>query len=354
MTSSSPAEGDATMIPVGHRDTAGLPRVVVLRALGLGDLLTGVPALRAVRAAFPRHELVLAVPAFLTPLVRLLDGTVDTVVDVDFRDRVGPLPQALHAPDVAVNLHGRGPESHAALLALDPGRLIAWHLHGVHAGPRWRDDEHERARWCRLLRGSDIPADPADHLLRPPSDCVPAEFAGATIVHPGASAPARRWPVERWAAVARHELDRGNDVIITGDANEAELAKAVASHAGVSGQWVVAGHTDVEELTALVCAAARVACGDTGVAHMAAALATPSVVVFGPTSPARWGPPQNGRHTVLWAGQTADPHADKPDDGLLAITVADVTHALDALPVPSVSAGRMDPPFRPFAQTLHL
>jgi ADP-heptose:LPS heptosyltransferase len=320
------------MIRVSHRDTAGLPRVVVLRALGLGDLLTGVPALHAVRAAFPRHELVLAAPAFLIPLVRLLDGTVDTVVDVDFRDRVGALPPVLYAPDVGVNLHGRGPDSHKALLALDPGRLIAWHLSdGTHDGPRWRDDEHERTRWCRLLRASGIPADPKDYLLRPPADCVPAEFAGATIVHPGASAPARRWPVERWAAVARHELERGHDVIITGDADEVELAKAVASHAGVGGQWVVAGYTDVEELTALVCAAARVVCGDTGVAHLATAFATPSVVVFGPTAPARWGPPSSGRHIALWAGRTADPHADRPDGGLLAITVDDVTHALDTL-----------------------
>jgi ADP-heptose:LPS heptosyltransferase len=326
------------MITMGDHATIGPPRVVVLRGLGLGDLLTGVPALRALRAAYPRHELVLGAPAFLTPLIRLLDGIVDTVVDADFRDRVGALPSVLRRPDVAVNLHGRGPESHAALLALDPGHLIAFrHPDGAHDGPVWRDDEHERVRWCRLLTESGIRADPGDYLLRPPSDCVPAEFADATIVHPGASAPARRWPVERWGAVVRHELRRGNEVIITGDANEAELAKAVASESGVGGERVVAGHTDVEELAALVCAADRVACGDTGIAHLATAFATPSVVVFGPTPPAYWGPPDNGRHVALWAGRTADPHADRPDSGLLAITVDAVTSALDALSAQTAS-----------------
>ena len=61
-------------------------------------------------------------------------------------------------------------------------------------------------------------------------------------------------------------------------------------------------------------------CGDTGVAHLATALGTPSVVLFGPTAPARWGPPRERPiHRVLWAGRSGDPHAAEPDPGLLAI-----------------------------------
>jgi ADP-heptose:LPS heptosyltransferase len=321
------------VIPVGRRDTRGLPTLVVLRALGLGDLLTGVPALRGLRTAFPDHERVLAAPAFLAPLVRLLDGAIDTLIDVDFRTAVGALPPVLRDTDVAVNLHGRGPQSHTALLALGPGELIAWrHPDGKPNGPLWRDHEHERIRWCRLLAAWGIPADPGDYALGPHPDGVPAELAGVTIVHPGASAPARRWPAERWAAVARHELRRGNDVIITGTHDEVDLARTVAAQAGIGGQRVVAGRTDVDELAALVCGAGRVVCGDTGIAHLATAFATPSVTVFGPTSPDRWGPPSSARHVALWAGLTGDPHAGQPDPGLLAITVNDVTNALDTLP----------------------
>lgn len=322
------------MIAVGDRDVAGLPRLVALRALGLGDLLTGVPALRALRRAFPRHHRVLVTPAWLTPLVRLLGDAVDTVVDVDFRTRVRTLPAELHAPDVAVNLHGSGPQSRAALGALDPDWLISWRDPDAapHAPP-WRDDEHERARWCRLLAESGIPADAGDYLIDPPTDRVPAELTGVTIVHPGAAAVARRWPVERWARVARHVRLHGGDVLITGGAGEAGLGAQVAERAGIDPRWVVAGHTDVEELTALVAAAGRVVCGDTGVAHLATALATPSVVLFGPTAPARWGPPRDDRHIALWAGRTGDPHADHADPGLLAITVDDVISALDRLRV---------------------
>jgi ADP-heptose:LPS heptosyltransferase len=73
------------------------------------------------------------------------------------------------------------------------------------------------------------------------------------------------------------------------------------------------------------------ACGDTGVAHLATALGKPSVVLFGPTPPALWGPPSAGRHTVLWKGRASDPFADRPAPGLLAIQPAEVTRALSAL-----------------------
>jgi ADP-heptose:LPS heptosyltransferase len=62
-----------------------------------------------------------------------------------------------------------------------------------------------------------------------------------------------------------------------------------------------------------------VACGDTGVAHLASALRRPSVVLFGPTSPSRWGPPPLPIHRVIWTGREGDPHADRPDPGLLEI-----------------------------------
>ncbi|HEV2068898.1 MAG TPA: glycosyltransferase family 9 protein, partial [Acidimicrobiales bacterium] len=73
-------------------------------------------------------------------------------------------------------------------------------------------------------------------------------------------------------------------------------------------------------------------CGDTGVAHVATALAVPSVVIFGPTSPAEWGPPISGPHQALWAGQTGGALAEEPFPGLLEVSVADVLAALADLP----------------------
>jgi len=85
-------------------------------------------------------------------------------------------------------------------------------------------------------------------------------------------------------------------------------------------------------------------CGDTGVAHLATALGTPSVVLFGPTSPARWGPPPDRAiHQVLWAGRTGDPHASRPDPGLLAIGENEVLQALTRLPADRTEDSRPIP-----------
>lgn len=298
--------------------------LVAYRALGLGDLLTGVPALRALARAFPGHRRVLAAPRALEPLASLT-GAVDAVVDAA---PLAPLPRALHGADVAVNLHGRGPQSHAILRAATPRRLIAF---GDPPAPVWRAGEHEVARWCRLLAESGIAADPADLRLPPPPVPPLSGAAGATLIHPGAASGARRWPAERWAAVARAERAAGRPVVITGGPDERGLAAAVAGVAGLPDAAVLAGRTDLGQLAAAVAAAARVACGDTGVAHLATAFGTPSVVLFGPTPPAEWGPPHDPRHVALWAGRRGDPHAAEPDPGLLEITVAQVSDALSGI-----------------------
>jgi ADP-heptose:LPS heptosyltransferase len=82
----------------------------------------------------------------------------------------------------------------------------------------------------------------------------------------------------------------------------------------------------------VVAAAARVVCGDTGVAHLATAVGTPSVALFGPTPPALWGPPPGAPQRVLWAGGAGDPHAERPAAGLRRIGVEQVLRELELLP----------------------
>lgn len=149
------------------------------------------------------------------------------------------------------------------------------------------------------------------------------------MIHPGAASPARRWPPERWAAVARSELEAGRRVVITGSAGERGLAAAVAKDDRIE---VLAGTTDLLGLAATVANAGLVVCGDTGVAHLATAFGAPSVVLFGPTPPSEWGPPpERPQHRALWAGKRGDPHAQQPDPGLLAIEVEDVLAAVQAV-----------------------
>jgi len=301
------------------------PALVVLRALGLGDLLTAVPALRALAAVTPEPRLLLA-PRALAPLAEPLGYEVLDVHGV--REVPAALPARAAGAALAVNLHGRGPQSHRALLALAPQRLVAFAAEG-HDGPAWRAGEHEVARWCRLLRASGFDADPTALGIEPPPVRAPEGAAGATLVHPGAASAARRWPAERWVEVVAAEACAGHRVVVTGGAGERDLALWIAERTGLGDDAVLAGRTDVATLAAAVAVAARVVCGDTGVAHLATALGTPSVVLFGPTSPAEWGPPAGSAlHRVLWAGRTGDPHGGAPDPGLLEIGVDDVLGAL--------------------------
>lgn len=309
-----------------------LPVLVVLRALGLGDLLTGLPALRALARAYPDHRRVLAAPIALRPLA-MMSGAIDDVVDVE---PLAGLPPVLRGADIAVNLHGRGPQSHRVLLAARPGRLIAFRHTSVPETtrmPEWRSREHEVARWCRMVAGHGIPADPNDLGLAADPAAAPAAARGATLLHPGAASEARRWPPRRWVELIATEHGSGRRVVLTGGTREVSLARSIAADAGVPDDAVLAGRTDLPGLAAAVAAADRVVCGDTGVGHLATAVGTPSVLLFGPTSPAEWGPPADRRqHTALWAGRTGDPHATRTDPGLLAITVARVRQALDELP----------------------
>ncbi|MFD5268091.1 glycosyltransferase family 9 protein [Streptomyces sp. NPDC058335] len=306
------------------------PRVLVLRALGLGDLLAGVPALRGVRRAFPGHEVVLALPQALREAA-LSTGAVDTVLPAQAPGR--GVPALTHwtgpPPQVAIDLHGKGPESRDALAALSPGRLLAF-AQPDPPPPKWRPDEHERDRWCRFLAHHGIPADPSDVRLPPPAGVSPAP--GAVVVHPGAESAARRWPAERYAAVARALRGDGHRVVVTGGPGEDALVLDVAERAGLPERDVLRGGLPFGELSALVAGAALLISGDTGLAHLAVAHATPSVTLFGPVAPQLWGPPRSPRHLALWKpGPPGDPHGDVPDPRLLGIDTDEAAAAAQSL-----------------------
>lgn len=298
----------------GDRQPGDRPDVVVLRALGLGDFLTGLPALHLIRAALPGRRIVLAAPRSLAPLCALI-STVDTLVHAHELDPIEDAPQN---PEWAIDLHGNGPLSRALLEPLRPRRLLAFAGSGI----PWRPDEHEVDRWCRLVRTGldlgDVPTPSVVGSIAAPDG--PSVHPDATVVHCGAKSRSRRWPPERFAALAAQLAATGHDVVITGGPQERALAEHIAVEAGVRALTSLG----LLDLLRLVADARLVVSGDTGIAHVASAYATPSVVLFGPVSPATWGPPKSARHVVLWHGDgTGDPHGEEVDAALARITVAE-------------------------------
>jgi ADP-heptose:LPS heptosyltransferase len=277
--------------------------VLVLRALGIGDLVTGLPALRGVAEAYAGDRVVLAVPQWLRPLAQL----------AHIADAIAPLPGL--EPDglvgfggsvaVAVNLHGRGPQSHELLRSVWPARLLAYQCEaaGHLDGPPWRPREHEVDRWCRLLEFYGIATDRTALELRTPP--APPMLRGLTVVHPGAKDPRRRWPVRRFAEVARRLRADGHRVAVTGSAEDGALTSAVVRGAGLPPGSDLSGRLDLVQLAAVVAEARLVVSNDTGVAHLAAAGRTPSVTIFSAVDPVLWGPPRRAYHRVVY-------HPDEP------------------------------------------
>ncbi|NKX50028.1 glycosyltransferase family 9 protein, partial [Arthrobacter deserti] len=272
------------------------------------------------------HRLVYAAQQWLRPVVELT-GVVDELLDTHGLDvAIARNPGQV---DVAVNLHGNGPESRGRLEALQARSYLGHRAPGWE-GPAWQDGIHERVRWTRLLRWHGLDADPLDYRLNPPAE--PTDLPGAVVIHPGAAYGSRHWPVERFAAVASALARSGHRVVLTGSSAERPRAAAVAELAGLPEDSVVAGRQPLDRFAALIAGAALVVSADTGAAHLATAYRRPSVVIFGPAPVAEWGPPE-GPHIVLTdeSLRVGDTFSALPDPALLAVTAEDVLAAASRL-----------------------
>lgn len=309
--------------------------VRVLR--GLGDLLCAVPTLRALRATWPAAHVTwvgaggtewfatrfgsvidehLVVPAY--PGLPEADGDVRTIPSF--------LAEAQRRRfDLALQLHGSGVVSNPLTALLGATTLAGHHLPGqwcpdASTCPAYPSTAHEIHRLLGVTRALGIPdcGDALEFPLEPADVHERAQLVAAgavpgrgefACVHPGASIAERRWAPEAFAAVADALAERGLQVVLTGSADEKPITAAVA--AAMTAEAIdLAGRTSLGGLAAVLAAARALITNDTGVSHLAAALATPSVVVFLASDPARWAPLDTARHRVVDLGATeADPVA---------------------------------------------
>jgi ADP-heptose:LPS heptosyltransferase len=156
---------------------------------------------------------------------------------------------------------------------------------------RIADDVHEVERSLDLAASAGFPLPAADDGALQIRRTAPALRPGdAVVVHPGASVPARAWAPERNAELVDALHAAGRRVVVTGGPDETALTARVAGppRAGVTD---LGGRTTLAELAEVLAAARCVVVGNTGPAHLAAAVGTPVVSLFAPTVPAvRWRP----------------------------------------------------------------
>jgi len=297
-------------------------KAAVFRALKLGDLLVSIPALRAIRAGLPDAELVLVglpwAREFVTRFPHLLDGFREFPGWPGLPERepeLDRIPRFLadmqaERFDFVIQLHGSGLIANEVCGRFGAGRTAGFYPAGGHCpDPRlylpWPDHGLELRRLLALTEFLGFPTR-GEHLEFPLGDADRHRAAGLTsscpgrfvCVHPGASVPERRWPADRFTAVADALAARGLQVVLTGTAGERGLTAGVA--AGMAAPALdLAGKTDLGVGAAVIASARLLVCNDTGVSHIAAAVGTPSVVISTDDNPARWAPPDTARHRVL-------------------------------------------------------
>ncbi|MGY1786757.1 glycosyltransferase family 9 protein [Geodermatophilus sp. SYSU D00698] len=227
--------------------------------------------------------------AALTDRVRAL-APDEAVVSTSFHQ--SPLPLALL-------LRAAGVPRISATSVDYPGSLLDVR-HRVGQDDEVDLPEPERALSLARAAGFDLPdGDDGRLAVRRPLPAVGHE-PGYVVLHPGASVPARAWPAERCAEAVEALADAGRRVLVTGGPGERALTAAVAGTRGTD----LGGATSLPEMAALLDGAAAVVVGNTGPAHLAAAVGTPVVSLFSPVVPAvRWAP--YGVPTVLLGDQDA-------------------------------------------------
>jgi ADP-heptose:LPS heptosyltransferase len=297
----------------------GVHKLAVLRANAIGDYLVSLPAIQALRAAYPQAELVLLGAGWHAGLLAGRPGPVDRCVavppTVGVRDDRPPAPAAtvegffagMRAErfDLAVQLQGGGRHSNRFLgrlgarvtagsqtadaPALDRSVPYSGHLHEIHrflevvalvgaapvtVEPRLQVTAADRAEAAAALADDDRPL---------------------VVLHPGANDPRRRWPVERLAVVAGELARTGARLAVVGTAADQPLADRLL--ATLDGQAAnLAGRLGLGGLAGLLERASLLVGNDSGPRHLAAAVGTATVGVYWWVSLGSYGPLHRARH----------------------------------------------------------
>jgi ADP-heptose:LPS heptosyltransferase len=317
------AFGDATTALVG-----GVRRIAVLRANALGDFLMAVPALEALKRAYPGAHLTLLGTPWHAEFLTGRPGPVDEVValppisGVSTAETGRPAPDGLCEElrerefDLAVQIHGGGRFSNPFIRRLGARVSAGLRAPGAESLDRWvpyGDYHHETLRFLQVAALVGGVADGLEARLAVTADdraelarALGSPLPGLVAVHPGATDPRRRWPVERFAEVA-DQIER--PVVVTGTRAELDLVMGVVTAMRRSSRPVipVVGALGIGALAALYERCDLVIANDTGPRHLAAAVGTSTVAVYWCGNLINAGPLSRTRHRPLISWTTACP-----------------------------------------------
>ena len=320
----------------GGPRVSGVRRIAVLRATPVGALVVALPALVALRRCYPRAHIALLGSAWQREFFHRRPSPIDEVVVVpaSLLDRQRSGPWALHGDDerafvaamqarrfdVAVQLHGGGAQSNPLVRAI--GARVSAGMQAPDAPPLernlpYREWQHEALRLLETVALVGAHAhDVEPRLAVTEADraqaaaVLPADGAPLLVLQPSCSDPRRAWPAERYAAVGDHFAARGARVVLNGTAAEAPLLAQVRA-AMRAPALDLAGRLSLGGLLGLLARARLLISNDTGTAHLARAIGTPTVTVFWIGNVAGYLPMSSARDAVVVSWRTVCPRCGR-------------------------------------------
>jgi lipopolysaccharide heptosyltransferase II len=300
-------------------------KIAIFRALYLGDMLLCVPALRALRRRFPHAEITLIGLPWADTFARRFTPYIDRFVEFCGYPGLKELPvaqvklrqflaeQRAYGYDLVIQMHGSGQVSNHFALALHGRKTTGYYdgilPKGMTCGLPYPDDESEVQRNLGLARL--LGCEHLDPVLEFPLFQEDRAEAARLLfqlpradrpwigIHSGSRSPSRRWPAAHFAQLADALAKRFHaQIILTGSNHERSTVRDIAARMQTM-PLDLAGQTSLGGLAALIGELDLFISNDSGPAHVANAIDTPSVTIFGPADPARWAALDQTKHPIV-------------------------------------------------------
>lgn len=311
-------------------DHSKIKKIAIFRALQIGDLLCSIPAVRALKYAFPNAAITLIGLPWAESFVERFSNYFSGFIH--FPGYPGIEEQPFHLKqfisfltkinkeqfDLMIQMHGNGSILNPMIEMLGADRTAGYYESPAYCLDEtlcmpYPDNLSEIEKHLSLMEFLGIPSQ-GNHLEFPISEKEQQEFIRLckthglkskkyVCVHPGARDKQRWWPANKFARVANTIYEKGYKIVLTGTEKERDIVNDLkrAMHYPVVN---CVGETSLGALAALIKNAKMLLSNDTGVSHIAAAVKTPSVILFLSSDPERWAPLNKKLHQIIWPHQS--------------------------------------------------
>lgn len=297
-------------------------KIAIFRALQLGDMLCVVPAMRALRAAYPLAHITLLGLPWAASFVSRFSGYIDSFIhfpgyeglpEQKFSEKAWAIfNQRMQEEnfDLILQMQGNGNIVNEMLGHFPAGAIAGFHSTGNYMSGdlfiEYPTGISEIGRHLLMLGNLGIPSQGTE-LEFPVSEAeiknlksldLPVKYKDYVCIHPGSRGSWRQWPPANFASLADHCAESGYQIIITGTKEEATVTKQVINRMSYSAIDLT-GQTGLGEVGQLIKDAALLISNCTGVSHIAAATKTPSIVISMDGEPERWAPLNKTLHKTF-------------------------------------------------------